>query len=61
MLVSWGILVTFTWRASPSRLDRMFEGGVRLEERSKGLSHSVIMAWPTMFWLLVAWDSLTPV
>jgi hypothetical protein len=35
-------------------------GGVRLEERSKGLSRSVIMAWPTIFWLIVAWDSLTP-
>ena len=34
-------------------------GGVRLEERSKGPSRSVIMAWPTIFWLLVAWDSLT--
>jgi organic hydroperoxide reductase OsmC/OhrA len=29
-------------------------GGVRLEERSKGLSRSVIMAWPTIFWLFVA-------
>jgi hypothetical protein len=36
-------------------------GGVRLEERSKGLSRSVIMAWPMILWLLVAWDSLTPV
>ena len=36
-------------------------GGVRLEERSKGLSRSVIMAWPTILWLLAAWDSLTPV
>ena len=35
-------------------------GGVCLEERSKGLSHSVIMVWPTIFWLLAAWDSLTP-
>jgi hypothetical protein len=35
-------------------------GGVRLEERSKGLSRSVIMAWPSIFWLLAAWDSLTP-
>jgi hypothetical protein len=34
-------------------------GGVRLEERKKGLSRSVIMAWPTIFWLIVAWDSLT--
>ena len=32
-------------------------GGVHLGERSKGLSHVVIMAWPTIFWLLVAWDS----
>ena len=36
-------------------------GGVRLEERSKGLSRSVIMAWPIILWLLVAWDSITPV
>jgi hypothetical protein len=35
-------------------------GGVRLEERSKGVSRSVIMAWPTIFWLIAAWDSLTP-
>jgi hypothetical protein len=35
-------------------------GGVRLEERSKGLSCLVTMAWPTIFRLLVAWDSLTP-
>ena len=35
-------------------------GGVCLEERSKGLSRSVIMVWPTIFWLLAAWDSLTP-
>ena len=35
-------------------------GGVCLEERSKGLSRFVIMAWPSIFWLLVAWDSLTP-
>ena len=35
-------------------------GGIRLEERSKGLSRSVIMAWPSIFWLLAAWDSLTP-
>jgi hypothetical protein len=34
--------------------------GVHLEERSKGLSRSVIMAWPTIFWLLATWDSLTP-
>jgi hypothetical protein len=40
------------------RLD--VHGDVRLEERSKGLSRSVIMAWPTIFWLLIAWDSLTP-
>jgi hypothetical protein len=24
-------------------------GGVRLEERSKGVSRSVIIAWPTIF------------
>jgi hypothetical protein len=35
-------------------------GGVRLEERSRGLSRSMIMAWPLIFWLLAAWDSLTP-
>jgi hypothetical protein len=35
-------------------------GGVRLEERSRGLSRSVIMAWPSIFWLLAAWDSLIP-
>jgi hypothetical protein len=34
-------------------------GGVRLEERSKGLSRSVILAWPSIFWLIAAWDSLT--
>jgi hypothetical protein len=39
------------------RLD--VRGGVQLEERSKGLSRSVIMAWPTILWLLIAWDSLT--
>jgi hypothetical protein len=38
----------------------MFVGGVRLEERSRGLSWSVIMAWPSIFWLLATWDSLTP-
>jgi hypothetical protein len=36
-------------------------GGVRLEERSKGLTRSVIMAWPTIHWLLVAWDFLASV
>jgi hypothetical protein len=25
----------------------------------KGIK-SVIMAWPTIFWLLATWDSLTP-
>jgi hypothetical protein len=35
-------------------------GGVRLEERSKGLSRSVVLAWPLIFWLIAAWDSLTP-
>jgi hypothetical protein len=28
-------------------------------ERSKGVSRSVIMAWPTVFWLLLSWDYLT--
>jgi hypothetical protein len=36
-------------------------GGVRFEERSKGLTRSVIMAWPPIHWLLVAWDFLAPV
>ena len=35
-------------------------GGLCLEERSKRLSRLVIMAWPTIFWLPAAWDSLTP-
>ena len=29
-------------------------GGVHLEERSKGLSRSMILAWPSIFWLIAA-------
>jgi hypothetical protein len=35
------------------------QGGVQLAEKSKGKTHSVIMAWPTIFWLAGAWDYLT--
>jgi hypothetical protein len=34
-------------------------GGVRLAERSNGVSRSVIKAWPTVFWFLLSWDNLT--
>jgi hypothetical protein len=35
------------------------QGGVQLAEKSKGKTSSVIMAWPTIFWLVSAWDYLT--
>jgi hypothetical protein len=35
------------------------QGGVRLAEKSRGRTSSVIMAWPTIFWLVSAWDYLT--
>jgi hypothetical protein len=35
------------------------QGGVQLEEKSRGKTRSVIMAWPTIFWLVSAWDYLT--
>ena len=35
------------------------QGGVQLAEKSRGKTHSVIMAWPTIFWLASAWDYLT--
>jgi hypothetical protein len=35
------------------------QGGVQLTEKSRGKSRSVIMAWPTIFWLVSAWDYLT--
>ena len=34
-------------------------GGVRLAEESRGVSRLVIMAWLTVFWLLLSWDYLT--
>jgi hypothetical protein len=33
--------------------------GVQLAEKSRGKTRSVIMAWPTIFWLASAWDYLT--
>lgn len=33
--------------------------GVQIPERSKGVSRSVIMVWPTVYWLVNAWDFLT--
>jgi hypothetical protein len=35
------------------------QGGVQLAEKSRGNCRSVIMAWPTVFWLVSAWDYLT--
>jgi hypothetical protein len=35
------------------------QGGVQLEEKSKGRTRAVIMAWPTILWLVSAWDYLT--
>ena len=35
------------------------QGGVQLAEKSRGKTISVIMAWPTIFWLVSAWDYLT--
>jgi hypothetical protein len=35
------------------------QGGVQLEEKSRGRTRAVIMAWPTIFWLVSAWDYLT--
>jgi hypothetical protein len=35
------------------------QGGVQLAEKSRGNCRSVIMAWPTIFWLVSAWDYLT--
>jgi hypothetical protein len=35
------------------------QGGVQWAEKSRGKNRSVIMAWPTIFWLASAWDYLT--
>jgi hypothetical protein len=35
------------------------QGGVQLAEKSRGKVRSVIMAWPTIFWLVSAWEYLT--
>jgi hypothetical protein len=35
------------------------QGGVQLAENRRGRTRSVIMAWPTIFWLASAWDYLT--
>jgi hypothetical protein len=35
------------------------QGGVQMAEKSRGKCRTVIMAWPTIFWLVSAWDYLT--
>ena len=35
------------------------QGGVQLEEKSKGRTHAVIMAWPTILLLVSTWEYLT--
>jgi hypothetical protein len=35
------------------------QGGVQLVEKSRGKTREVIMAWPTIFWLVSAWDYLS--
>jgi hypothetical protein len=35
------------------------QGGVQMAEKSRGKCRSVIMAWPSIFWLVSAWDYLT--
>jgi hypothetical protein len=35
------------------------QGGVQLAEKSRGKTREVIMAWPTIFWLVSAWDYLS--
>jgi hypothetical protein len=35
------------------------QGRVQLAEKSRGKSRLVIMAWPTILWLVNAWDYLT--
>lgn len=56
---AWGTWAFSRWKRSRLNSGQMCERGVRLVERSKGVSRSVIMAWPTMFWLLLSWDYLT--
>jgi hypothetical protein len=34
------------------------QGGVQMAEKSRGKCRTVIMAWPTIFWLVSAWDYL---
>jgi hypothetical protein len=59
LIGSMGYLGYFYVKTKAFEIRCNVQGGVQLAEKSRGRIRSVIMAWPTIFWLASAWDYLT--
>ena len=59
LIGSMGYLGYFYVEMKAFEIRSNVQGGLQMAEKSREKTRLVIMAWPTIFWLVSAWDYLT--